>query len=167
MTYCSVCGKETGTNDSFCKYCGTRLRDTGEVHTPEDVVNTVVIQRLDGVKNGDPHAIRRLFSEEYTKFDDWPPFSRQDVEVALRNELSAYRALTSYEYEIRDCRIAVFDDVALTTFYLHYTGRMHGKRFAVTSRVTVVLKKEEEVWTVIHEHYSRFPRGRKRLFTVN
>jgi ketosteroid isomerase-like protein len=166
MSYCSVCGKEAGTDDSFCKYCGAKLRDTVEVRTPDDVVNTVVIQRLDGIKNRNPHTIRSLFDDEYTKFDDWPPFARQDAEAALRNEFNAYHALTNYEYEVRDYRVTVFDDMALATFHLHYTGSMRGKRFAVTSRVTVVLRKEEGVWRVIHEHYSRFPRRRRRLFAV-
>jgi uncharacterized protein (TIGR02246 family) len=142
------------------------LGDIVEAGTPDDAVNAVVIQRLDGIKNRDPHTIRSLFSDEYTKFDDWPPVTRQDIVVALRNEFNAYHALTNYEYEVRDCRVTVFDDVALATFYLHYTGSMRGKRFAVTSRVTVVLRTEEGAWKVIHEHYSRFPRRRRRLFTV-
>jgi ketosteroid isomerase-like protein len=142
------------------------LRDAGEAHTPDDAVYTAVLQRLDGIKYRDPRTILNLFSDEYTKFDDWPPFARQDLKAAQRNEQNAYHALTNYEYEVRDFRVAVFDDVALTTFYLHYTGSMHGKPFAITSRVTVVLRKEGGDWTVIHEHYSRFPRRRRRLFTV-
>lgn len=137
-----------------------------EARTPDDAVYDVVKQRLDGLKNRDPGTIRRLFGDDYTKFDDWPPFTRQDVDVALRNELNAYPALTHYAYEVRDRRITVFDDTALATFHLRYTGSMRGKRFAITSRVTVVMRKASGGWKVVHEHYSRFPYRKHRLFAV-
>ena len=156
---------ESRTHASFCQHCGAKLTDAGETRTPDDAVYAVMIQRFEGIKNRDPRAIRGLFDAEYTKFDDWPPYTRQDVEAALRNELNAYHVLTNYTYEVRDCHIVVFDAAALATLCLRYTGNMRGKRFVVTSRVTLVFRKEAGNWKVAHEHYSRFPRRRRRLFT--
>jgi ketosteroid isomerase-like protein len=126
----------------------------------EDEVKNTVIKRLDSIKNKDESAVRGLIDEHYNKYDDWPPFGRQEATVALNNEFGAFKVLSNYSYEVKDFQANVLGDVAVATFTLHYQGTMRNNPFNVTSRVTSILKKQDSGWKVVHEHYSRFPEER-------
>jgi ketosteroid isomerase-like protein len=162
MPQCPNCKRELEETDSFCKYCGTKLTGVPEnqtkAETPlEDEVENAVIRRLDGIKNRDEAAVRALIDERYSKFDDWPPFARQEAAEALKNEFGAFKVLSNYSYELKDFEATVLGDVAVATFHIHYQGVIRDKPFEITSRVTSVLRKEESGWKVVHEHFSRFP----------
>jgi len=181
MSKCPNCGTENASGDSFCKRCGTKLvvptqgqtlaQPTTSVQPQamtgspmEDEIKSSVIRRLDGIKNRDEGAIRSLIDESYNKFDDWPPFGRQEATVALNNEFGAYKVLSNYGYEVKDFQANVLGDVAVATFTLHYQGAMRGNPFDVTSRVTSILKKQSSGWKFVHEHFSRFPEERSQQF---
>ena len=123
----------------------------------EDEVKNTIIKRLDGIKNKDEAAVRAVIDEHYSKFDDWPPFERQDAAKGLENEFSAFKVLSNYSYELKDFEASVFGDTAVATFTIHYKGQIRNRPFEVTSRVTSVLKKQDSGWKVVHEHFSRFP----------
>jgi ketosteroid isomerase-like protein len=164
MPQCPKCGKEIGERDSFCKSCGTKLIGLPEnqVKTEssmEDGVENAVVRRLDGIKNRDEDAVRALIDERYSKFDDWPPFARQEAAEALKNEFGAFKVLSDYSYQLQNFETNIFGDVAVATFHIHYQGTIRNKPFEVTSRVTSVLRKEDSGWKVVHEHFSRFPEG--------
>jgi ketosteroid isomerase-like protein len=159
---CSNCGGEIGDEDTFCKYCGTKLAQSPEMQTgggtsAEDDVKKALANRFDGIKNKDESGVRALVDEHYSKFDDWPPYTRQKIAEALQNEFGAFKVLSSYSYEIRDFETNVLGDVALATFYVHYRGVIRNRPFDVTSRVTSILVKRDSGWQVLHEHFSRFP----------
>jgi len=125
--------------------------------TPEDLVKAVLTQRVEGIKNRDTKSIAGLMDgESYTKFDDWPPFERQDS-TALNRESEALKVLKEYDYEITDWKIDIFDDAALTSFVIHYHGMIRDVSFNIRSRVTAFLLKRGEDWKIIHEHWSRIP----------
>ena len=162
MPQCPKCGKEIGEGDSFCKSCGTKLIGLPEnqVKTEssmEDEVENAVVRRLDGIKNRDEDAVRALIDERYSKFDDWPPFARQEAAEALKNEFGAFKVLSDYSYQLQNFETNIFGDVAVATFHIHYQGTIRNKPFEITSRVTSVLRKEDSGWKVVHEHFSRFP----------
>ncbi len=164
MPQCLKCGKEVGEGDSFCKSCGTKLIGSPENQTKAgsptgEGVENVVIRRLDGIKNRDEEAVRALVDERYSKFDDWPPFARQEAAEALKNEFGAFKVLSDYSYQLENFEANTFGDVAVATFHIHYQGAIRNKPFEVTSRVTSVLRKEDSGWKVVHEHFSRFPEG--------
>jgi ketosteroid isomerase-like protein len=123
----------------------------------EAEVANVITKRLDGIKNKDETAIRTIFDERYNKFDDWPPFRRQEAEEALKNEFGAFSVLSNYSCELKDFKANVFGDVAVATFHLHYQGEIRNRRFEINSRVTSVLKRQDSEWKIVHEHFSRFP----------
>lgn len=162
MQKCPNCSAEVGEQDTYCKSCGTKLsglpqpQTKAEPSTDESVEN-VVVKRLDGIKNKDEAAVRALIDERYSKFDDWPPFTRQEAMEALKNEFGAFKVLSNYSYELIDFQTNVLGDTAIATFVIHYSGVIRDKPFEVTSRVTTVLKKQESGWKVAHEHFSRFP----------
>jgi ketosteroid isomerase-like protein len=130
---------------------------TGSGPSVDDDVKNFVVKRLDGIKNRDEAAVRSLVDDSYSKFDDWPPFGRQDGAKALENEFSAFKVLSNYSYEMKDFKVDVIGDSAIATFTIHYQGQMRNRPFDVTSRVTTVLRKQDSGWKVVHEHYSRFP----------
>ena len=164
MPQCPKCGKEVGEEDSFCKSCGTKLvgsreNQSGVESSTAEGIENIVIRRLDGIKNRDEEAVRALVDERYSKFDDWPPFARQEAAEALKNEFGAFKVLSDYKYQLENFEANVFGDVAVATFHIHYQGAIRNKPFEVTSRVTSVLRKEDSGWKVVHEHFSRFPEG--------
>jgi uncharacterized membrane protein YvbJ len=84
MPQCPKCGKEVGEEDSFCKSCGTKLirsreNQSGVESSTAEGIENIVIRRFDGIKNRDEEAVRALVDERYSKFDDWPPFARQEA----------------------------------------------------------------------------------------
>jgi ketosteroid isomerase-like protein len=165
MPKCPNCGGEIGEGDALCKSCGTKLigfeKQTKTRSSLDEVENTV-IGRLDGIKNRDEDVIRALIDEHYNKFDDWPPFARQEVAEALKNEFQAFKVLSNYGYEVKDFEAKILDNAAVATFHLHYQGVIRDRSFDITSRVTSVLRKEDSAWKVVHEHFSRFPEGRQQ-----
>jgi len=123
----------------------------------QDEVRNVIVNRLDAMKNRDEGAVKALVDEHYNKFDDWPPFERQEGSKALENEFDAFKVMSSYSYELRDFQANILGNTAIATFIIHYQAVMRNRAFDVTSRVTSVLNKQDSGWKVVHEHYSRFP----------
>lgn len=107
----------------------------------------------------DFHASRGLF----TKFDENPPFTRQNSQEAFVYEQAAFANISDYTYEIVDLRIDLIGQAAVATFYLTYKGMFvndysfEGTPVGSRSRVTMVLAKTEHGWKIAHEHFSRFP----------
>jgi len=125
--------------------------------TPEDLVKAALTQRIEGIKNRDAKSIAGLVDgESYTKFDDWPPFERQDS-TALNREAEALKVLKEYDYEIANWKIDIFDDAALVSFIIHYHGMIRDMKFNIRSRVTAFLLKRGKDWKIVHEHWSRIP----------
>jgi len=159
LPHCPKCGQEVAVEDNFCRQCGLNLKDVE--YKPEDEVRGLLIKRMEGIKNRDSQAITSLVDRErYTKFDDWPPFTRQGPE-ALDREAEALEVLKEYEYKTSDWRVDLFDDAAVATFTVNYRGRIRDLSFDITSRVTALLLKQEDSWRIVHEHWSRFP-GREQ-----
>jgi len=164
---CPNCESEVREEDGFCGRCGTKLTGppqakTGAVSTVDDEVKNAVVRRLDGIKNRDENVVRALIDERYSKFDDWPPYRRQEAAEALENEFGAFKVLSNYNHELKDFETNILGDVAVATFSIHYQGTMRNVPFEVTSRVTIVLRKQDSGWKVVHEHFSRFPEERQQ-----
>ena len=154
--FCPKCGKEVKEDSYFCMYCGFKLVPEDKV-SPEDAIRNILTQRIEAIKNRDAKTIESLVDpEKYTKFDDWPPFELQGSE-ALKSEAQALKVLKEYDYEIHDWKIDTFENVALSSFIIHYHGTIRNRSFNIRSRVTALLVKKEEGWKLVHEHWSRFP----------
>jgi ketosteroid isomerase-like protein len=143
---------------------GTKLSEVTPVGSKiessvEAEVASVITKRFDGIKNRDETTVRAIFDERYNKFDDWPPFMRQEAEEALKNEFGAFKVLSNYSYELKDFKVNAFGDIAIAAFHLHYQGEIRNRRFDINSRVTSVLRRQDSGWKIVHEHFSRFPEG--------
>ena len=130
-------------------------RETRSNITPENEVKAIIIQRIDGIKNKNALAIEGLVDRDrYTKFDDWPPFERQDS-TALKREADAINVLKEYDYETTNWKIDIFDNTALASFIISYRGTIRDLEFSIRSRITALLVRKE-AWKLVHEHWSRF-----------
>ncbi|MCJ7635817.1 nuclear transport factor 2 family protein [Candidatus Bathyarchaeota archaeon] len=167
MVKCPNCGGEVGEEYNFCKYCGITLSgfSPGEsrvTSAAETEVGGVITKRFEGIKNRDENMVKAVFGEHYNKFDDWPPFQRQEMDEALRNEFNAFKVLSNYSYELKSLKVDVFGDVAVASFLIHYGGEIRNKRFKISSRVTSVLNRQNSQWKIVHEHFSRSLEALKR-----
>jgi len=165
MPICPTCGREIDASDAFCRYCGASLTEMRVIpSTPEGAVKALLVQRLDGIKRKNAETIQGLVDKEkYTKFDDWAPFQLQNSQ-ALRREAEAFQVLKEYEYETSDWRIDIFDDAAVASFMIAYRGTIRNSRFNIRSRVSAFLVNKDGKWKLVHEHWSRLPEERRRLF---
>jgi len=123
----------------------------------QDEIRNVIVNRFDAIKNKNESVVKGIVDEHYNKFDDWPPYERQEGSKALENEFDAFKVMSSYTYDLRDFQVNILGNTAIATFIIHYRAVMRDRTFDVTSRVTSVLNKQDSTWKVVHEHYSRFP----------
>lgn len=102
-------------------------------------------------------------SDMFSKFDEFPPYSRQNYEQAIVYEHAAFVNLSDYQYKIQDLKVDMLGDIAIATFYLDYSGvfvndySFEGKSYSSRSRVTMVLVNTDNGWKIVHEHFSQFP----------
>ena len=107
----------------------------------------------------DFHAASGVFS----KFDENPPYTRQNSEEAFVYEQASFANISDYNYKIDDLRIDLLGDAAVATFYLTYNGMFvnnysfEGSAVGSRVRVTMVLARTNQGWRIAHEHLSRFP----------
>src|SRR5208282_4483228 len=95
----------------------------------------------------------------FTKFDDNPPFTRQNSEEAFIHEQAAFANISDYQYKIEELKIDVFGETAIATFYLTYNGvfvndySFEGMTVGSRSRVSMVLARFRGNWKMVHEHF--------------
>lgn len=99
--------------------------------------------------------------DQFTKFDENPPYTRQNSEEAFVYEQAAFANISDYSYTIDELRIDLFGDVAVATFYLIYSGMFvndysfEGSPVRARTRSTLVLARTPMGWKMVHEHLSR------------
>ncbi|MDA4117279.1 MAG: nuclear transport factor 2 family protein [Thaumarchaeota archaeon] len=104
----------------------------------------------------------------FTKFDESPPYTRQDSDDAFMYEQARFANISDYEYKIDDLRIDVIGFIAIATFYLGYKGvfvndySFEGSSVVGRSRVTMVIGKFGDDWKIVHHHASRLPEAGER-----
>ncbi len=92
-----------------------------------------------------------LISPKFTKFGP-RSFERQTAEQTNDSEASFFSSLSDLNVELKDIKIDVFGDVAVTTFYPHFTFMRDGSEVNGSSRQTLIFLKTDEGWKIIHEH---------------
>ncbi|MFQ5951088.1 MAG: YybH family protein [Candidatus Geothermarchaeales archaeon] len=133
--------------------------------TDRSDVEKVVLRFFEAAKERDfdEMASLHLRDERFSKFNDFPPYERMDIEEDLAFEQARYTSITDLTYDIEDLRIDLFGSLAVATFYVthkallvdNYTFR--GRHFEGRSRGTILLLKRGGGWLIAHEHFSRIP----------
>jgi uncharacterized protein (TIGR02246 family) len=104
----------------------------------------------------DINALMTHYAPDMVTFDLRPPLQVQGADAYRRNFEAWFASVQGpIEYEIRDLRITVRDDVA----FCHYLGhvksrRTTGEKTDYWVRVTSGLQKMNGQWMVSHEHVS-------------
>jgi ketosteroid isomerase-like protein len=107
----------------------------------------------------DFHAPR----DQFTKFDENPPYTRQNSDEAFIYEQAAFANISDYSYSIDELRVDLLGDVAVASFYLGYSGMFvndysfEGSPVRARTRATMVLVRTPKGWKTVHEHFSRMP----------
>jgi len=128
-------------------------------------VEAVIFAFFEAGKNKDLASLGGFHQsrEAFTKFDENPPFTRQNADEAFIHEQAAFANISDYSYRIDDLRVDLIGDVAIATFYLTYRGifvndySFEGSPVGSKNRVTMVLSKAKQEWKIVHEHFSQFP----------
>jgi len=127
-------------------------------------VASVIFAFFEAGKNKDLTALARFHSlSQFSKFDENPPYTRQNSDEAFVHEQAAFANISDYNYEVESLRIDFIDSTAIATFYLTYRGifvndySFEGRTVSSKSRVTMVLSSLPEGWKIVHEHFSQFP----------
>ena len=126
-------------------------------------IETVIRAFFEAGKNKDLTALAGFHAsrDQFTKFDENPPYSRQNSEEAFVYEQAAFANISDYDYSVDDLRVDLLGDVAVASFYLSYSGMFvndysfEGSPVHARSRVTMVLARTPEGWKMVHEHFSR------------
>ena len=116
-------------------------------------------------KNKDLTALADLHAprDEFTKFDENPPYGRQNSDEAFMYEQATFANISDYACSIDELRIDLHGDAAVATFYLTYSGMFvndysfEGSPVRGRTRVTMVLARSARGWKAVHEHLSRMP----------
>jgi ketosteroid isomerase-like protein len=140
-------------------------------------VAAVIFAFFEAGKNKDLASLSSFHASpaNFTKFDENPPYTRQNSDEAFVYEQAAFANISDYSYVVENLRVDLLNDAALATFYLTVKGMFvndysfEGSPVRSRSRVTMVLSKSPSGWRILHEHFSRFPdwnsakddRGRK------
>jgi len=127
-------------------------------------VEAVIYAFFEAGKNKDLASLAGFHSKEsFTKFDENPPFTRQNADEAFIHEQAAFANISDYTYRVDELKVDLFEDVAVATFYLTYRGifvndySFEGSPVGSKDRVTMVLCRVRQDWKIVHEHFSRFP----------
>ena len=128
-------------------------------------IEAVVFAFFEAGKNKDLASLGTFHSSRdiFTKFDENPPYTRQNSDEAFVYEQAAFANISDYSYQIDGMRIDMLGEVAVATFYLTYKGMFvndysfEGSPVGSRDRVTMVLSGTESGWKIVHEHFSRFP----------
>jgi ketosteroid isomerase-like protein len=139
--------------------------ETKEAERLKREAGAVIYAFFEAGKNKDLTSISGFHApaEVFTKFDESPPYMRQDSEEAFMYEQAAFANISDYEYKLDDFRIDLIGGAAVATFYLSYKGvfvndySFEGRTVGSKSRVTMVLAKFKDEWRIAHEHFSPFP----------
>jgi ketosteroid isomerase-like protein len=128
-------------------------------------VEDVIRAFFEAGKNKDLTVLADFHSsrESFTKFDENPPYARQNSDEAFVYEQATFANISDYSYTIDDLRIDLFGDSAVATFYLTYGGMFvndysfEGSPVNGRARVTMVMVRTQRGWRIAHEHFSRYP----------
>lgn len=128
-------------------------------------VESLIVSFYEAGKNKDLTSIASFHSSisTFSKFDENPPYTRQNSDEAFVYEQAAFANISDYSYAIDDMKVDLLSDCAVATFYLTYKGMFvndysfEGSPVSSRARVTMVLVRTPGGWKIAHEHLSRFP----------
>jgi uncharacterized protein (TIGR02246 family) len=104
----------------------------------------------------DVNALMAHYAPDIVTFDVRPPLQIQGADAYRKNFETWFASVQGpIDYEIRDRRITMGDDVAFAHYLVHVTStRTTGEKADYSVRVTSGFEKRNGRWMVTHEHVS-------------
>ena len=127
----------------------TSTRDDAQIRERMDAL-------AQALRAKDINALMAHYAPGIVTFDLRPPLQVQGVDAYRKNFEAWFAAVQGpIDYEIRDLRITVSDDIAFCHSLNHVKStRTSGERVDYWVRVTSGLQKLNGRWMVTHEHVS-------------
>lgn len=134
-----------------------------EMLTEEEKVARAIYALYEIIKDKNFDKLPNVFSNDYTMFGNLPPYHKMDKEESLSYKRNLFSDIVDFYFKITDLDIKIYDDFAIATFNIEYGGiavyrySFEGKSVKMKSRCTTLLRKEEGIWKIVHEHISDLP----------
>jgi len=134
---------------------GDILEDTFPVKQAE--VAKAVHDVFKAAERGDAGRLDalHLYGPKFSKFDDVPPFTRQDAAATRESERTALSRLTSFSATVEDLKVDVLGRVAVATFVVRCSFETPDASGSSSARSTMVFVENAGAWRIVHEHFSR------------
>ncbi len=111
-------------------------------------------------KNLAPLSVIQLDDARFSSYSDIPPLDLKDYATTIALQQLRFVSISDYEFEIKNLRVDLFDNCAVTTFTVRQTGMIvdnysfRGQHYTMESRGTFVFIKSPK-WKIVHLHLSR------------
>lgn len=102
----------------------------------------------------------QLDEPSFSSFSDVPPYDLKDFKTTITLEELRFVSISDYDYEIKNPKISVFDNVAVVAFELRQKGMLvdnkafTGEHITIDGRATFVLVRKP-TWKIAHIHLSK------------
>jgi len=102
----------------------------------------------------------QLDDSRFSSFSDVPPYGLKDFATTITLEELRFVSISDYDYQIKNPKISIFDDMAIVAFELIQKGMLvdnkafTGELISINGRATFVLVKKP-MWKIVHIHLSK------------
>ena len=93
-----------------------------------------------------------LYSDKFTEFRDGLPRTSSSENEEYERQL--INNISSFDYNLGDLKIDVFENVAIVTFNADFRPTIGENVVQLWRQGTIVFVKNEGVWRITHEHFS-------------
>lgn len=110
---------------------------------------------INGMNLKDIQLCIRPVANDFSLFDDFPPYEKMDVEKARNHFLNILRSVDKYNQKIEDVQLKLGERFGYATVLCSYELSAGSKTARTKSRGTVIFEKEKGLqWKVVHQHWS-------------
>lgn len=147
-TGCDVNAADNNCNDPNVDLIPPQFQESqAEIQTVLDGIFEA-IQNKDADKLISYHA----YGEKFTEFrDSEPRFDSEDNETYERGFVGA---ISGFDYNLGDLKIAVYGEVAVVTFHADFRPTIGEDVLQIWGSTTLVFVKTLNGWKITHEHHS-------------
>ncbi|MBU2997847.1 nuclear transport factor 2 family protein [Cellulophaga baltica] len=93
-----------------------------------------------------------LYSDKFTEFRDGLPRTGSSENEEYERQL--IKNISSFDYNLGDLKIDIFDRVAIVTFNADFRPTIGENVVQLWRQGTIVFVKNNGVWRITHEHFS-------------
>ena len=122
----------------------------------EATIRQQVGKIVERIRAKDLEGLKQIYATDVVSFDVEPPLQHVGVEAKMKNWANVFTFFLDVNYEVRDLRLTVGDDVA----FGHCFGRLSGtlRNGTATSgmwvRGTFCFRKIDDNWRIVHDQAS-------------